>query len=576
MARPTDIKHYEEWRLTSPMAILFIAVRRFRRVVRSVIEIVSLGGLTVVLLRFLDVGLVTAILSYAIAMLVFIVVSAILSYLVLRVSINDKGVAMKSGVFRRTHKVVPWDKIRSVNMESGPIERILNLAKISVDTASSMGSEIVIPAVPTFVGNYLRSHVREPIQTNDQETADKNIRQKVPLPTEDKTIFSLEGKDMFIAAICAKGIFLATVIGLGLVIAISANAFLVYTQLNSTNEEASTAETSLQAEVQDTLKEEFETNINIITMFPQMWHQSSHMREDFERRSTTDILLLILGMLVVWTLILIPSLIIGFFIKALIFFVSHKDYRLSQEDSKLICERGLITRKTTTVDIPKVQAMRISLSLRQRLCQRFDVMVQQSDENESIQVSLGNVTHQIAVPCVESQFCREIVREIFPQKTHDLPLDPRSNKIQRFSCAYFFLGLIVVGLPILFMFEFMFWFIMGTRGAILWALVLIPFGIYSWWQCWRRTGYLFHDEFILYRKGFLGYELRVIPISKLQQIEISQSILQKIRNRCTFHFFTHSTTYTNVIKIPFLNRAYAERVRDYLLYRIETSKVRWR
>ena len=140
------------------MAILFIAIRRFRRVVRSVIEIVSLGGLTVLLLQFLDIGLVTAILFYAVAVLAFVVISAVLSFFVLRIKISEAGISMKSGVFRRTHKVILWEKIRSINLESGPIERIFRLVRVSVDTASSMGSEIEIPALPIFVGQYLRSH----------------------------------------------------------------------------------------------------------------------------------------------------------------------------------------------------------------------------------------------------------------------------------------------------------------------------------------------------------------------------------------------------------------------------------
>ena len=221
MARQTDIEFYEDWRLTSPMAILFIAIRRFRRVVRSLLEIVSLGGLTVVFLRFLDVGLVTAILSYAVALLVFIVISAVLSYFALRVHISKDGVAMKSGVFRRTHKVIPWDKIRSVSLESGPIERMFKLARVSVDTASSLGSEIEIPAIPVSVGAYLRSHVQEPNRRDYEELDEETALQDVLKQVENTRLYSLQGENMFIAAICAKGIMLATVIGIGFVAVIA-------------------------------------------------------------------------------------------------------------------------------------------------------------------------------------------------------------------------------------------------------------------------------------------------------------------------------------------------------------------
>lgn len=575
MARTTDITHYEEWRLTSPMAILFIAIRRFRRIVRSVIEIMLLGGLTVVLLRFLDVGLVTAIVSYAAAVLVFVVVSAILTYFVLRVSISNDGVAMKSGVFRRTHKVIPWDRIRSVNLQSGPIERVFKLTRVSIDTASSMGSEIEIPAMPVHIGTYLKSHVYDSDRTDSEEINEGSVPVDTSKHTENPPLFSLRGENMLIAAICARGLLFATVLGIGFVVAIASNAFILFYQLN-TDVNTTPPDTTLQDEIQDTLIEEIETNINFFTMWPQLWKESARMREMSKQESTIALLLPLIVMLCGAVLVLIPSLIIGFLIKAVIFFISHKNFRLSEQESKLISERGMITRKTTTLDIPKIQSLKVSLSLRSMLFRRYDVRVQQSDEDDTIQAATGNTTHQVDVPCVQSQFCREFAGRIFPKSLQDVPLDPRSKEIQRFSLTYFFIGLFGFGTLIVFALWGIFWFTNGVRGANVSVLFLIPFGILAWWQYWRRTGYAFYENYVLLRKGFLGHELRVIPISKLQEVKISQSLIQKIRNRSSLHLFAHSTTYSNALKIPFIDLAFAEQVRDYLLYQIESSTVRWR
>ena len=557
------------------MAITFIAIRRFRRVVRSVIEIVLLGGLAVVLLRFLDVGLVTAVVSYAAAVLVFVVVSAVLTYFVLRVNISKDGVAMKSGVFRRTHKVIPWDRIRSVNVESGPIERVFKLARVSVDTASSMGSEIEIPAMPVHIGTYLKSHVYESGRTDSDEINEESVQADTPKPAENPPLFSLQGENMFIAAICARGLLLATVIGTGSLMAIASNVYILYYQLNS-NDISTPPETTLQDEIQDTLIEEIETNINFFTLWPRMWQDAARMREMSKQESRITLLFPLIVLFGGTIVVLIPSLLIGLLIKAVIFYISHKNFHLSRQESKLITERGMITRKATTVDIPKVQLLKISLSLRSMIFQRYDVSVPQSDEDETIQSAAGNTTHQVNVPCVQSQFCREFAEKIFPKSIETVPLDPRSKEIQRFSLTYFFVGLLGFGTPIATALWGFFWFLSGVRGANVCLLFLIPFGILVWWQHWRRTGYAFYENYVLLRKGFLGYELRVIPITKLQETKISQSLIQKIRNRCSLHLFTHSTTYARALKIPFLHSVYAEQVRDYLLYQIESSKVRWR
>ncbi|MXZ43921.1 MAG: PH domain-containing protein [Gammaproteobacteria bacterium] len=213
--------------------------------------------------------------------------------------------------------------------------------------------------------------------------------------------------------------------------------------------------------------------------------------------------------------------------------------------------------------------------MRSRLFRRIDVKVQQSDEDDTIQGALGNATHQVDIPCVRSQFCDELAKTVFPSESKFPSLDPRSKEIQRFSATYFFVGLLGVGPLIVTCLWGFFWFLMGARGATSWVLATVPMGILVWWQYWRRTGYAFYENFVLLRKGFLGHELRVIPISKLQEVHISQSIIQKFRNRCSLRLFAHSTSYANALKIPFINRAFAERMRDYLLYRIESSKTRW-
>ena len=556
------------------MAIIFLAVRRFNRVVRSVLELVTLGGLTVVLLRFLNVGLLTAILYYSAMVLTFVVMSAVLSFLVLRVKISEAGIAMKSGVLRRTHKVVLWERIRSVNLESGPIERLFGLVRVSVDTASSMGSEIEIPALPVFVGDFLRSYAQSSLDDDvlldtaeppDTETSEK---------TDDECHHSLRGKNMLIAAICAKGMIFATILGMGFVFVLGSNAYLIYVHLNST-EDGTPPNTTLQEEVQEKLQEDLETNMNFFTSLQQVMQIQAEMREESKGKSNAQLLLPLILLLVAFTVILIPSLLIGFVIKAAIFFISNKDYRLRQKHSKLISERGLITRKTTTVELRKVQMLRVYLTVRTRLFRRFDVKIQQSDEDDAIQTLVGNSAHQIIVPCVDAEFCREIAQKVFPQALRNLPLDPRSKKIRRYSPAYFFVGLFGLGPPILAVLWMIVWLSSGARGAWLWTLVLAPLGAMGWWQYWRRTGYGLYKNFVLLRKGFLGHDLRVVPISKLHEVRISQSIIQKFRDRCTLQMFAHSTTYTNTLKIPFMSRQSAEQARDYLLYQIESDTVRW-
>ena len=78
----------------------------------------------------------------------------ILSIILARVGFKRKGYAIreqdisyKTGLFWRSLKVIPYNRIQHVEVQQGLIERSFELARISVFTAGGGGSDLTIPGL---------------------------------------------------------------------------------------------------------------------------------------------------------------------------------------------------------------------------------------------------------------------------------------------------------------------------------------------------------------------------------------------------------------------------------------------
>jgi putative membrane protein len=88
---------------------------------------------------------------------------------------------------------------------------------------------------------------------------------------------------------------------------------------------------------------------------------------------------------------------------------------------------------------------------------------------------------------------------------------------------------------------------------------------------YRKYGYQVVEDGMLLRRGFLGYRVVAFVHRKVQRISVTQSLPQKRKGLATLRIFLAS----GPIKLPYVDFEMAKQLRDYVLYKVESSQLAW-
>lgn len=76
-----------------------------------------------------------------------------------RFEVGDASVVVQYGVLWRLRRSIPRARIQHVDVHSGPLDRLLGLAQLSLYTAGSMGPVATIPGLPPDEAATLRDRL---------------------------------------------------------------------------------------------------------------------------------------------------------------------------------------------------------------------------------------------------------------------------------------------------------------------------------------------------------------------------------------------------------------------------------
>ena len=102
-------------------------------------------------------------------------------------------------------------------------------------------------------------------------------------------------------------------------------------------------------------------------------------------------------------------------------------------------------------------------------------------------------------------------------------------------------------------------------------LAWIPLVAVVAWMKYRKYGwYADKDGFIL-RRGFIGSRTNAFLHRKVQRISVTQSLMQRRRGLATVRFYLASGS----LRVPYVDYDLARKIRDFVLYRVESSSLAW-
>ena len=527
-----------DWQRTSPFAILFFignaAKLTFRLFIQGLIPVLALflargegfGRLPVVLLVFLGVGLL------------LIAVISILQWACFRFRIAEDRLLIRKGVLKKTALDLPFDRVQGINVERSLVDRAIGLVTVILDTSGSVQAEGKLPSVRRELADHLRAGVaaaRPESGPGEPAEADPSATATTPggSPHRGRVLLKLGAGDIVRIGLANRNFILVTAF-LGVMTDLLQRSFVapVVEAIEASVDSATSAFSALGALAQ----------VVLVAIF----------------------LFAVAG---VALLLLVTAA-----------FLRHYNFTLWHDGTTFRSRAGLFTQREVVVQARKIQQLTVSRDLVLRWFRRYRLrappataMVPSGNE-ASMGIEIANV---LDVPLLEGRLARDIRGRVFGREAPGIPVLPASRAFARVSPHYiraltlriFLVATLAMGALALAFGGLLF----APVALVPWWIASLPVAVLIAWQRWRRQGYASDDEGLASRSGFVGSKVDAFVMRKAQSVAVKRSPLQRRKGLATLQVRLAS----GAITVPYIDHRVACRLRDRILYRVESSRRRW-
>ncbi|MGG0787254.1 PH domain-containing protein [Peribacillus simplex] len=206
-------------------------------------------------------------------------------------------------------------------------------------------------------------------------------------------------------------------------------------------------------------------------------------------------------------------------------FVKYGKYEISSDHERIYIKKGVLDESAFSIQKEKVQAVEITQSIIKRLLGLAEVKL----------VSAGNTGDEeletnTLYPFLSIERAYGMVEEILPAYKVERPMKPLSKqafKIRMLRPSFFW---ILTTLAIYY-FKPSLWYISLILLVLIYSLRIMDY---------KNSRYLLNDEFIQFKSGSLETSLFITKRSKVIQIEVERSKLQKLFGLATIETINRS------------------------------------
>lgn len=439
------------------------------------------------------------------------IVLSVVRYWFFRFKIGADSILIREGVIKKTQLDIKYERIQAINTQQNIVFRAFDLVTVKFDTAGSAKQEGHLPAIKTALADSLKERIR-------LESRGGNISVEIDAE-EDRAssasqLLRLRAVDM---------------IRIGL----SSNRALVFLVFLGPIIE------SLSQDVEENIEETAVTTII----------------DNGQVSLTAGVgfgLVFVLGVVI----FLMVASIIGAFLR-------YHNFVLVSDNDVFRSTGGLLTRHEHSVNFAKIQAVITTQNPVLRSFGRFRLRAKQASSGKA-----GRGKHFV-IPLCEPDTLPTIAGEVFGGEFESVDLDPGTGNYQRISPRYIRSRVFLTGiLPAIAFTSLM--VVPAGLGALVF-LLWIPVNALVVWTVYRKFGYHIAADGMLLRRGFLGYRVVAFVHRKVQRISVTQTIPQKRKGLATLRIYLASGT----IKLPYIDFEMAKTLRDYVLYKVESSQLAW-
>lgn len=244
-------------------------------------------------------------------------------------------------------------------------------------------------------------------------------------------------------------------------------------------------------------------------------------------------------------------------------FLRYHQFRLVTDEDVLRSTGGLLTRHEHSVNLAKVQTLEARQNMMLRFFDRYRMRAKQATSGKQ-----GRNKQFIIPLCTPGQL-PEIDREVFRDEFPDIEMRPKSDVFKPISVRYVRSRMLFAGILPTLIATGLFFPIAGPVALL--CLLWLPICALIVWTLYKKRGYFVSTEGLVLRRGFIGYRTNAFLYRKVQRINVTQTLLQERKGLATMRFYMASGT----LKLPYVDYQLAKQLRDYVLYKVESSQLAW-
>ncbi|NVK51671.1 MAG: PH domain-containing protein [Flavobacteriaceae bacterium] len=442
-----------------------------------------------------------------IVVLLFILIRAYLIYKNFVFKIDNGYFVLKEGILKKKNTSVSFDRIQNINFKQNIVQQLINVYEVNIETAGSKDTEIAIKALSFDKAQALKEALSE-VKNPKRETA-QTAESQQPKPLLKIGFTELLKVSLTENHLQNLLLFLAIVVG-------------ILQQLQDVFKGFGN-----EKKLNDLVEVDAATIVNSVLFF----------------------VVLLVALLLVG--------VISSFVKILLF---HFNLTLFIKEKSFNITQGLLTKKTIILNENKIQSITVATNpIKKKLGISFVTFKQavsgkvKKQQNKLIRI----------VGCKLNQI-QQIKKVLYAYTAVEEKEKKRPNnyfKLKMYIRS--FLALLLLNGIAFSVLQTSFWFFSNV--------LLVPITILLIQLKFNKQFYKLDQELLLIGSGRVETHLTYLPIFKMQNIKMSQTIFQKRRNIVDLVFQTAS----GKVKIPCIDKQEALSIYNFALYKAETNTQPW-
>jgi putative membrane protein len=392
-------------------------------------------------------------------------------------TLSPQGIRVLSGLFERQDRLMPYERIQSVDLREGLLERFFGVAQVRIESAAGGGdADIVLGAVSRAQAAELRDVLLFRRATTGDVSSDGVPVEVSATPAAAplaEPILTVSTRQLLVAG--------ATSSRVGPALAILAGAF------------------------------QFADDI-----LPEHWWE--RLAESAPAPSVSFVVgLVVAATIIAWILATISTI------------LTFGDFELRREGDRLLISHGLLERRRSTIPIARIQAVTISEGWLRQPFGLASVRVESAGYGKTSAESgvLAPIIRRADLPGLLARACPTYALEQIPPPLHPLPR--RAERRYILANVWTVLAIVVLATVLAILLPWSGWW---------WGLaafgLLPPAAVYGLLQ-FRDTGWTIigGDRFVMRLRGV--DRLTAITLrQRLQERSVSQHLLQRRADLATF------------------------------------------